>query len=158
VTSYVSPPGTETASYGANGAGIFYDNMLTGRGTHFRGSSGNVMTRGAVGGTWHAYGFASYKLTPWYKLTGVAGYIGDTTKNGNTVGTATRANGTPRDDSDIGWELGLYNEIQIYKNLSWGTSFAYLIAGDALADWAQPGGNISTGDIWQIGSIIKYTW
>jgi hypothetical protein len=161
VTSYVSPPGTETASYGAGSPGIFYDNMVTARGGHFRGSNANQMSRGAVGGTWHAFGFASYKLFPWYKLTGVAGYIGDTTKNGNTVGTAYRANGTPRDDSDIGWELGLYNEIQIYKNLSWGTSFAYLIAGDALADWrsaSDPTRNITTGDIWQIGSIIKYTW
>jgi hypothetical protein len=157
VNSYVSPPGTETASYGANGAGIFFDNMLTGRGPHFRGSSGTVMTRGAVGGTWHAYGYGSYKVTPWYKLTAIAGYIGDTTKNGNTVGTARTNGGLPRNDGDIGWELGLYNEIQIYKNLSWGTSLAYLIAGDAM-DYYGVGGNIELANPWFIGSIIKYTW
>jgi hypothetical protein len=160
VTSFVSPPGTETASYGVNGPGLFYDNMLTGRGVSFQGSSATQMTRNAVGGTWHAFGYASYKLFPWYKLTAAGGFIGDTTQHGNTVGTAIKANGQPRDDSDIGWELGLYNEIQIYKNLSWGTSFAYLIAGDAL-DWAGTTGsgqNISMSNPWVIGSIIKYTW
>ena len=157
VASFVSPPGTEVASYGVNGPGIFFDNMLLGRGVTFGGSNANAMTRGAVGGIWHVTAYGSYKVTPWYKVTPMVMYIGDTTENGNTIGTARSNRGNPRDDHDIGWELGLYNEIQIYKNLSWGTSFAYLIAGDAL-DWYGTGGNIQMSNPWLIGSIVKYTW
>ena len=158
VKSYVIPPGSEeNSSYGANGSGIFYSNPITGRTPDFTGSNASSMSRGAIGGTWQAQLYASMKVAPWYKITVLGQYIGDTTDNGNTVGTARKANGNPRDDSDIGWEMGLFNEIQIYKNLSWGTVLSYMVAGDAL-DWQGTGGNVEMSNPWFIGSIIKYTW
>ena len=101
------------------------------------------------------------KLAPWYKITAIGSYIGDTTKNGNTIGTAEKKGSNAlRDDHTIGWELGLFNEIQIYKNLSWGTVFSYLIAGDALdiKGLGVPGDNVSPSNPYFIGSIVKYVW
>ncbi|MFH1123463.1 MAG: hypothetical protein V1758_07340, partial [Pseudomonadota bacterium] len=146
VGSYVVPPGTEEhVAFGASGSGYFLGgNGITSRGPDNTASSGTSLSRGAIGGVWFAQAFASYKVAPWYKVTAIGSYIGDTTKNGNTVGTARKASGDPRDDKAIGWELGLFNEIQIYKNLSWGTVFAYMIAKDGLDVWsATEGRNLS---------------
>ena len=163
VGSYVIPPGSEAnTGFGVNSSGFFYGgNPLTSRTPDFTGSNGNSMSRGALGGTWFAQAFASYKVAPWYKITALGAYIGDTTKNGNTIGTATKkGTNTPRDDNFIGWELGLFNEIQIYKNLTWGTVFSYMIAGDALdiRGLGVPGDNVSPADPYMIGTILKYTW
>lgn len=93
----------------------------------------NQVTRGAIGGTWVAKLYASVKATPWYKVTLQGLYIGDTTKHGNTLSTPWKANRTRlRDDSTIGWEFDLINEIQIYKNLKWSIGAGLLFAGDAL--------------------------
>ena len=120
------------------------------------------MTRGPYGGMWFAKLYAGFKATPWYKVTLEGLYIGDTTKNGNTIGTARQLVnlGTPvlgaasgfftvptgpgslannpatmkfyRDDKEIGWEINLINEIQIYKNLKFSVAGAYLWAGPAM--------------------------
>ena len=137
VGSYVVPPASNNeSSFGAQGTGMFYSNPITGRTPAFNTGNANSMYRGALGGTFFVDAFASMKLAPWYKITLLGAYIGDTTINGNTIGTARKADGTtPRDDNMIGWELGLFNEIQIYKNLSWGTVFSYMIADDALDIW-----------------------
>ena len=45
-------------------------------------------SKGPFGGTWFAKLYGSYKVTPWYKVTLQGLYIGDTTKHGNTFGTA----------------------------------------------------------------------
>ena len=45
-------------------------------------------------------------------------YIGDTTKNGDTWGTAT-SGGVFQDNKTIGWEFDLINTVKIYKNLTW---------------------------------------
>ncbi|MEI9477863.1 MAG: hypothetical protein WCO26_14975 [Deltaproteobacteria bacterium] len=158
VGSYVVPPGSEeNSAFGANGSGMFYSNPITSRTPDFTGSSGGSMTRGSIGGTWFVQAFGSFKLAPWYKITALGTYIADTTKNGNTVGTAQNADGTPRDDKAIGWELGLFNEIQIYKNLSWGTVFSYMFANDGL-DVYTDGRNQSPQNPYFIGSIVKYVW
>jgi hypothetical protein len=159
VGSYVIPPGSEeNTGFGVNSAGFFYGgNPVTSRGPDFTGSSGTAMSRGALGGTWFAQAFASFKLTPWYKITALGQYIGDTTKNGNTIGTARKASGDPRDDSTIGWELGLFNEIQIYKSLTWGTVLSYMIAKDGLDVW-DGARNVSPQNPYFIGSIVKYVW
>ena len=133
VGSYVIPPGSEeTSAFGENGVGIYYSQPLLGRVPSFnqdnttpdvpRGHRRNLVRQ--------AHG--SYKWTPWYKMTLLGSYIGDTTKHGNTIGNAVTPSGNRfRDDKTIGWEVALWNEIQIYKNLTWGVVGAWLFAGDA---------------------------
>ena len=105
-----------------------------------------ALSRGGFGGTWFAKLYASMKLLPWYKLTVNALYIGDTTKNGDTFGNSVKYiqaipagfPGVPagttflRDNTDIGWEFDLINEIWIYSNLRLFVGGGYLFAGDAL--------------------------
>ena len=92
----------------------------------------NQVARGLLGGIWFAKAYGSYKATPWYKVTLQGLYIGDTTENGNTFGTAVKANGTLRDDKTVGWELDLINYIQIYKNLIWDIGLGIISPGDAM--------------------------
>ncbi len=113
------------------------------------------MTRGAIGGTWVAKLYASLKATPWYKVTLQGLYIGDTTKNGNTLGDARKSNGFLRDDKSIGWEFDLINEIQIYANLKWSIGAGYLFAGDAL-DQLGNGRNVSPANPWIIATKLRY--
>jgi len=116
-------------------------------------------TRGGYGGTWFAKASASFKATPWYKVTVDALYIGDTTKKGNTLGNAVKANGLPKDDSTIGWELNLINDIQIYKNLNWKIGLGMLFASDALDQWSGVGVvNGSPKNPWLIESQIVYSF
>jgi len=137
VGSYVIPPGSEEwAAWGESM--ILSSNFITGTALP-QGmwpsltAYPNQVTRGAIGGTWVAKLYASVKATPWYKVTLQGLYIGDTTKHGNTLGTAWKANRTElRDDSTIGWEFDIINEIQIYKNLKWSIGAGILFAGDAL--------------------------
>jgi hypothetical protein len=96
------------------------------------GSWNTNLSRGATGGTWIAKLFASAQATPWYKVTLWGLYIGDTTKNGNTLGDAVKFDGTPRDDKSIGFELSLIQDINIYKNLIFTIGSGILFAGDAL--------------------------
>ena len=101
----------------------------------YGGSSPTAMSRGQIGGTWAARLHGSYKATSWYKVTLQGLYIGDTTKNGNTIGTARKSPfgaGNLRDDNTIGWELDLINEIQIYKNLSLKVAGGVLFPGNAM--------------------------
>ncbi len=115
------------------------------------------MTRGAIGGTWVAKLYASVKATPWYKVTLQGLYIGDTTKNGNTLGDAVKSSGALRNDKSIGWELDLINEIQIYSNLKWSIGGGILFAGDAL-DQQVPGliANSSPHNPWIIATKLRY--
>lgn len=127
VDSFVVPPGSE--------AGFIYGESLAlystwvNRGTTGIGAQGNGATanRGGIGGTWMAKLYGSYKATPWYKVTLAGLYIGDTTDNGDTFGTAPG-----RDGGTIGWEVDLYNEFQIYKNLNFVLAGGYLFAGSAM--------------------------
>jgi hypothetical protein len=96
------------------------------------GNWNTMVSRGGTGGTWVAKLSATYPVTSIYKITLWGLYIGDTTTNGNTLGNAVKADGTPRDDKSIGWELSLINDIQIYKNLNWKVGAGILFAGDAL--------------------------
>jgi len=117
------------------------------------------VSRGGIGGTWTARVYGSYKLTPWYKVTLAGIYIGDTTKNGNTLGNARTAAGQPRDDKTIGYELDVINEIQIYKNLQWNIGLGYMFAGDAL-DHFNPatGSNKSGKDPWALVTRLTYSF
>jgi hypothetical protein len=118
------------------------------------------VSRGAFGGTWFAKLYASAKVVPWYKVTLQGLYIGDTTKNGNTLGTAVQNPSAPyanqflRNDNTIGWELDLVNEIQIYKNLTWFVGAGYLWAGKAL-DVYNNGNTVAVGNPYY-GQNLEY--
>jgi hypothetical protein len=152
VTSYVVPPGSEQGP--ANGESMVVYSMEPGA-TGGYGIAENAnysqLSRGGFGGTWFAKLYASVKLLPWYKLTVQGLYIGDTTLNGDTFGNSvkyiqaipTRFASDPltrvpvgttflRDNTDIGWEFDLMNEIMIYNNLRFFVGAGYLFAGDAL--------------------------
>ncbi|NWF91472.1 MAG: hypothetical protein HXY46_01030 [Syntrophaceae bacterium] len=163
VGSYVVPPGSEAGPVFAGyfDSVVFYAiNASSSGGTGWaNGVNGNTMNRGPVGGTWYAKLYGSYKLTPDYKVTLQGLYIGDTTKNGNTFGTAVKPSGVKRDDKDIGWELDLINEIQLYKNLKWVIGAGILFAGDAL-DMKKSSGNVndSPDNPWQITTRLTYSF
>ena len=92
-------------------------------------------------------------------------YIGDTTKNGNTFGTAMKnpaaaaADRRLKDSNTIGWELDLVNEIDIYKNLKWFVGFGYLFAGDGLDVYNSTlSKNFSPKDPWNLTTRLLYTF
>lgn len=118
--------------------------------------------RGATGGTWVAKLFASVNATPWYKVTLWGLYIGDTTKNGNTLGNARKADGRLRDDNDIGWELSLIQDIQIYKNLKLSLGSGILFAGDALDQYvpgsSEPARNKSPSNPYMFSSNLVFVF
>jgi hypothetical protein len=164
VGGYVTPPGSEEWAVWGESM-ILGNNFITATalpqgmwpalaqatGTSYAAQ----MTRGAIGGTWVAKLYASMKATPWYKVTLQGLYIGDTTKNGNTLGDAVKTTGGLRNDKTIGWELDLINEIQIYSNLKWSIGGGILFAGDAL-DQLGAGRNISPSDPWIIATKLRY--
>jgi hypothetical protein len=114
------------------------------------------------------------KLAPWYKVTLQGLYIWDTTKHGNTFGTAVKnptaayASQIFKDDNDIGFELDLIQEIDIYKNLKGFIGIGYLWAGKAMDVYNNPnwqnGGvgytprNVSPNNPWNITTRLLYTF
>jgi len=161
VGSYVIPPGSEQWAAFQESI-VFYAPQMSASSTpigYFAGAGEytNQVTRGAIGGTWMAKLYGSFKATPWYKVTFQALYIGDTTKHGNTVGDAVKLTGRLRDDKTIGWELDLINEINIYKNLKWDIYGGLLFAGDALDQKIQNANlNDSPKNPWLIGTKLRY--
>lgn len=182
VNSYVTPPGSEQAP-GAGESVVMYScfNAVADGGTGIANvSSYFQMSRGGFGGTAFIKGYGSVKLAPWYKLTLQGLYIWDTTKHGNTFGTAVKNPGllsapvggfigqTLRDDKDIGFELDLISEIDIYKNLKGFIGLGYLWSGKALdvynnggAPGAAPlifGRNFSPDNPWNITTRLLFTF
>jgi hypothetical protein len=167
VGSYIVPPGAES-SPGANESIVMYScfNASADGGTGIA-NMGNYyqVSRGGFGGTWFAKLYGSAKLVPWYKVTLQGLYIGDTTKHGNTFGTArvlpfvSASTQTLRNDKTIGWEFDLINEIQIYKNLNWFIGGGYLWAGDALDVFNSIGRvNHAPNNPWNITTRMIYTF
>jgi hypothetical protein len=161
VGSYVIPPGSEEwAAWGESM--IFSNNFITATALPLGmwpslGTYPNQVNRGAIGGTWVAKLYASVKATPWYKVTLQGLYIGDTTKHGNTLGDARRADNRLRDDKTIGWEFDLINEIQIYKNLKWSVGAGILFAGDALDQYGgATNPHASFKDPWILATKLRY--
>jgi len=158
VKAYVLPPASEAFA-------IFTESIVF-YGTPFNQTSSGIgvagnytrVSRGTLGGTWMAKLYGSFKATPWYKVTLQGLYIGDTTKNGNTVGTARKAGGvTYRDDKTIGWEFDLINEFQIYKQLSYKIGAGVLLPGDALKYWDGTG-NDKPKTPWAVIGNLTYTF
>ncbi len=162
VSGYVVPPGSEQDT--SNNESIVVYGMEN-------GASGGVgiaknanyaqLSRGGFGGTWFAKLYGSVMLAPWYKLTLQGLYIGDTTKNGNTFGNAVKYQGTNilRNDTDVGWEFDLINELQIYNNLKFIVGAGYLIAGDALdINNNGLGLNRAAANPWAVRTRLMYTF
>jgi hypothetical protein len=122
------------------------------------GASSTQVNRNSFGGTWIGKLFASYQVTPSYKLTLHGLYIGDTTKNGNTIGNAVKADDTLRDDKTIGWELTLIQDVQIYKNLSLTLGTGILIPGDALDQRLSAGVNKTPKDPYAAVAKFMYVF
>jgi hypothetical protein len=161
VNTAVIPPGSE-ASVMFGESLIFYSSPVV----RYTGWSANLnnfaVTPGALGGSWFAKLYTSYKAAPDFKVTLQGLYIGDTTTHGNTIGTARKAGGRLRSDSDIGFELDLITELQIYKNLTWQAGFGYMFMGDAMdfATTPRPGVviNKTPDDAWTLQSRIMYVF
>jgi hypothetical protein len=118
-----------------------------------------VANRGAIGGTWIAKLWAAYPVTNAYKVTVWGMYIGDTTKNGNTLGNALESSGSLRDDKGIGWEFALIQDISIYKNLMLSLGAGYLFAGDALDQFkASTADNKSPDNPWILDFKLAYNF
>jgi len=159
VGAYMVVPGAEV---GVNDMSmVFYGTGAVGV-TRGAGSGYLGLARGQIGGTWAAKLYGSYKATPWYKIILQGLYIGDTTANGNTVGTARVAPygaGDLRNDKTIGWELDMINEIQVYKNLKFFLAGGVLFAGDAMDQFvnaANPA--VSPKNPWAIYTKLAYSF
>jgi hypothetical protein len=109
------------------------------------------------GGLWTAKGYASFKPLDWLKVTGYGMYIGDTTKEGNTIGNAVETATTLEDEDYIGLEFGAIVDLNIYKNLTYSVGAGYLLAGDALDTYTGVGlVNDDPDDPWAIVSQLIY--
>ncbi len=174
VSGYVVHPGSEHG-YEDEGIVIFGcgGNGLNQANTSYGTSNPNLVNRGQYGGTWFAKLYGSFKPAPWYRITLLGMYIGDTTKHGNTIGSAMDyiGGGTTlkvRDDKDIGFEFDLYNDVQIYKNLQLRFGGGYLIAGSAMAYRDQRVGtlptplgsitNVTPSNPWAFATKLIYAW
>ena len=126
------------------------------------GGASAPTTGSQFGGFWYVRGFTSYQLFSWLKLGFQIAYIGDTTKHGDTFGTARKApfGATDLDDkSGIGWEFDIGANITVYKNLTYNLAFGYLVAGGALDQWnASSGRNSSPHDPWAFITRLAYTF
>jgi len=161
VSSYVVPPGAEQDTNNNESIVVYGTDAGASGGI---GIAKNVnyaqVSRGGFGGTWFAKLYASVKATSWYKITLQGLYIGDTTEHGNTLGNAVKLGTTAlRDDKDIGFELDLINEINIYKNLAFTFGGGYLWAGDALDIKKGPlNTNYSPKNPWAVRTKLIYSF
>jgi hypothetical protein len=159
VGSWMIPPGSENAPSSYESLMLSYQASSSGGIGWANETNTNFVSRGLLGGIWFAKLYGSYKVTPWYKVVLQGLYIGDTTKNGNTFGTAVKHNGTLRDDKTVGWELDLINNISVYKNLVWDVCFGVMKAGDAL-EFKNSGDNTNDkpGTPWVVSTRFTYSF
>jgi hypothetical protein len=165
VDSYVVPPGSESGAIFGESL-VFYSSWVNRGNTGIANTiSGTSLSRGPVGGTWMGKLYASFKATPWYKVTLQGMYIGDTSKNGNTLyGNGAlaprKADGvTLKDDKEIGWEFDLINEVQIYKNLTYNIGAGFMTRGKALYHYnATTGCNEKPKTPWIVTSALTYNF
>jgi hypothetical protein len=117
--------------------------------------------RSGFGGLWAAKIYGGFQVSPEFSTRLEATYIGDTTKNGNTIGNALTTAGTPRDDKVVGMEVDWYNKLAIYKNLTFEFGGGYLFAKKGL-DYAVIGAangtNKSPKDPWLITTRLMYAF
>ena len=164
VGSYIVPPGSEQSPSSQESIVMYSCFNASADGGTGIAQAGNYqqVSRGAFGGTWFAKVYGSVKAAPWYKVTLQGLYIGDTTKHGNTLGTARKAPYTTtaalKDDKDIGWELDIINEIDIYKNLKFFAGAGILFAGDGLDVYNGVNRNYSPKNPWNVTTRLLYSF
>ena len=165
VRGYVTPPGAEQSSAVQESIVVYsMENGATGGYGIAHMISYAQVSRGGFGGTWFAKLYGSVKLAPWYKVTLQGLYVGDTTTHGNTLGNAVKVQGSPllRNDSTIGFELDLMNDIQIYNNLRFWVGAGYLFAGNALdinnGSASGLGVNRAAANPWAFRTRLTYTF
>jgi hypothetical protein len=152
--AYLVPPGSEPGP----DAFTKYSSIFFGSGL-FRGEYGYAANSDhsnasgqSIGGTWGINLYAGLKLTPWYKVYLDGMYLGDTTKNGDTVGNSGK------DENAIGYEFTLSNIFKVYNNLDLYVIGGYLIAGDAL-DMVDGTGKIQGNDNpWALATRLVYSF
>ena len=153
--AFIVPAGTEGT---VGDSIIFCGNGINRIDNGFLPAAATAHARAAFGGLWINKIYASLKVSPSFKTTLEAMYVADTTKKGNTIGNALNAAGFPRNDSDIGWEFDLINELQIYKSLSFLFGGGYLFAGDAMDYYNTTAKvNKSPSNPWAITSRLLYS-
>jgi hypothetical protein len=147
VGAFLVPGGTEASNTHA----LVVDGGGINRGNSGFEPAADYHSRSGFGGLWIAKLYAAFQVSPEFNTRIEGMYIGDTTKNGNTIGNAVTLLGTPRDDKSIGIEIDWYNTLAIYKNLTFQFGLGYLLAGDAMDYYA---GTIATpiGDLYQNSS------
>jgi hypothetical protein len=119
----------------------------------------NAMARAAYGGLWIAKLYAAMQVSEEFNSRLEAYWVGDTSKNGNTIGNAHKADGTLSDDKKIGIEIDLLNTLMIYKNLSFGFGGGILFAGDAMDYWnATTGCNESPKNPYALYTNLTYSF
>lgn len=165
VGMFVNPPAAEM---GIKDLGlVYYNSGAAGLGRSTTGMLGGNPTDSTMlcrkfGGSWAAKLYGSYKVTPDYKVTLQGLYIGDTTKHGNTIGTArSYPYGTAnlRDDKTIGWELDLINEVSLYKSLLFRFGGGILFAGDAMDFYvSSTKPDLSPKNPWVVITQLTYTF
>jgi hypothetical protein len=161
VSSYVVPVGSEQDTNNNESIVVYGTDAGASGGIGIaKNANYNQVTRGGFGGTWFAKLYSSMKVLSWYKVTLQGLYIGDTTKHGNTLSNAVKPGTTAlRDDKDIGFELDLINEINIYKNLAFTFGAGYLWAGDALdIKRGTLNTNYSPKNPWAVRTRLMYTF
>jgi hypothetical protein len=159
VGSFVVPPGSEAGPINSESV-VVYSMWAgsTGGAGLLESANYQALSRGPFGGSWFAKLYASVKATPSYKITLQGLYIGDTTKNGNTYGTAViPGTAVLRDDKRIGVEADVISEWNIYKNLLFSAGVGYLWAGPAM-DLRQGAllDNFSMKNPWAVRTDLKY--
>jgi hypothetical protein len=142
-----------------------YSLILCGSGVNRQGygyepGADNGMARATYGGLWIAKLYAAFQVSPEFNTRLEAYYVGDTSKNGNTIGNARKSDrATLRNDSDIGFEFDLLNTLMIYKNLSFGFGGGILFAGNAMEYWnATTASNDSPKNPWALYTNLTYSF
>ncbi len=102
-------------------------------------------------------GYGSFKPLDWLKVTGYVAYLGDNVDEGDKFGNALDATSVTglEDNDDIGFEVGVWADISIYKGLTYSIAAGWLSAGDAL-DQEIAGVNESPDDPWALVSNLQY--
>ena len=163
VGAYIIPAGTE----GTPGHSIILcgNGIINRNNTGFEHGASTYYARATFGGLWINKIIASFQVTPIYKVTLEGMYVRDTTKKGNTIGNARKApylTTDMRDDKSIGWEIDLYNEVALYKNLKFAIGGGILFAGKAMDYWdstvVTADKNVSPKNPWIIATSITYSF
>ena len=98
-----------------------------------------------------------YKATPKLSLAAAVNYM-----KFDEDAKWVEDNGSRHSDDDIGWELDVYANYELYNNLKVNLAAGYLWAGDALDAWADKDGDglvdSSADDMYRVSLGVTYTF